>query len=365
MNGYQQISARQWFFISLFSSICITPYILPTALYRHWGVMAWMPLVAAYILTLWGMYVSLRLCGQFQGLNLVQWSIKSMGRILGGLYAFGVVLVMFFWGTIMLYQFLDVIIYTQLPNTNRFLILFFLIGAVVYLLTRGLEAWARWGELFAIFLLIGLLFINIPQLVNATFGNLLPLRNPFLELSTYDQPELIITLFVFRGVSAIYFLYPHMKPTKHLLGWSVASLSLAFLVVLAGVVLPITIFGAPFAAKLTYPYQESLATVDLQWLPIKRITLIAPIVWQLIIVYVLCVSLFSTARGIKSMLNMKKERFILYGLAIVTLCLTLYPIEQNTVFTFTYYWSLIGCILLIVIPSLMWTVFAIKRRVTK
>jgi len=284
MNGYQQISIRQWFFISLYSTICITPFGFSTTLYRLLGVGAWLPIVAAYLLTLWSLYVSLRICGLFPGLNLVQWSMKTMGRLFGGLYAVGVVLVMYFWGIIMLFVFVDLIIYTQLPNTNRFLILLFLIGAVVYLLSRGLEEWVRWGELFAVLLLIGLLFINVPQLANANFGNLLPFHTPFLEPSIYLKPELMAALFIFRGMFSIYFIYPHIKPANHLFRWSVVSISLAFIVVLAGVVLPITIFGASFAEKLAYPYQESLGTVALPWLPIERITLLAPIVWQMIIV---------------------------------------------------------------------------------
>lgn len=62
MNGYRQISPGQWFFISLFSTICLTPFGFPTTLYRFLGHGAWVPIVAAYLLTLWSMYVSLRIC---------------------------------------------------------------------------------------------------------------------------------------------------------------------------------------------------------------------------------------------------------------------------------------------------------------
>ncbi|MFF3924010.1 GerAB/ArcD/ProY family transporter [Paenibacillus lactis] len=361
MNGYRQISPGQWFFISLFSTICLTPFGFPTTLYRFLGHGAWVPIVAAYLLTLWSMYVSLRICERFQGLNLVQWSLKVMGRWVGSLYAIGVVVVMYLWGVFMLFVFLDLIIYSQLHYTSRFLILIFLIGAVVYLLSQGLEVWVRWGELFAVLLLIGLLFINVPQLANANFSNLLPFHNPVLELSTYLKPELIAALFIFRGIFSIYFLHPHIKPSKHLYRWSMFSITLAFIAVLAAIVLPITIFGASFAGKLAFPYQESLGTVALPWLPIERITLLTPIVWQIIIVYVLCVSLFSTARGIKSLLNMKKERMIIYVLGVVTLGLTIYPVQQKTVFIFMVYWSLIGGFFLIVIPSFLWAIFAIKR----
>ena len=265
----------------------------------------------------------------------------------------------------MLYVFLELVVYTQLPYTPRFILLLFIVGAVVYLLLRGLEGWVRWGELFAIFLLISLISINVSQLTNASFGNLLPFSDAFYKPTHYLKPELLAGLFIFRGMFFIYFLYPHIKQTHRLFRWSTLSLTIAFFAVLVSVVLPITIFGAPFAGKLTYPYQESLGTVALLWLPLERITILTPIVWQLIVVYVLCASLFSAVRGIKTLLHIKKEQNIIYVLGALTLVTTMVPFQQTTVFTIMVYWALTGMVVFIVIPSLLWLILAMRGGKTK
>jgi spore germination protein KB len=365
MNGKQIISPRQWFFISLFSTICLTPFGMPTMLYRVVGRGAWVPIVAAYLLTIWGEYAAFRICAKYPGMNIVQWSSQIMGRWIGGFYSIGVIIVFYLWGVIMLFEFLELIIYTQLPYTSRLLLLVFTVGPVVYLLSRGLEVWVRWGELFGILLIVTLLFINGSQLVDAAFGYLLPLSDAFREPMNFFKPEALAALFIFRGAFSIYFLHPHIPADRQLFRWSMLSLAIAFIAVLAAVVLPIAKFGLPFAGKLAFPYQESLGTVMFTWFPIRGITMLTPIVWQMIIVYVLAVSLFSASSGIRTMLKVGGERWILCVLGAITVGLTLIPIQHQTLAKLLIYWSLAGIGLLIVIPSLLLSILEVRRWLTE
>jgi hypothetical protein len=234
----------------------------------------------------------------------------------------------------------------------------------MYLLRNGLEAWVRFAEFFGVMLICGLVFINVPQLVNAEFGKLLPLHTVFLRPDILVRPEIIAALFVFRGIFAVYFLHPCIKPGR-LLGWSLLSVTLAFVEVLTAVVLPIAIFGASFAGTITYPYQESLGTVALPWLPIERITLLTPAIWQLVIYYVLCTSIFSAAIGIKGLLNLqgeKKERRLTVALGLAAFALTMFPLQKELVFRLMVYWSMSGIAVLIVIPTLLWMILGLKER---
>lgn len=364
MNGYRQISARQWFFISLFSTICLTPFGFPTTLYHHLGHGAWVPIAAAYLLTIWGVFVSIRLCERFGKKNLAEWAQDVLGRWLGSLYAIGAILVTYTWGVGMVYVFTDLVTYTQLPNTSRILLLLFIFGPVLYLLLGGLEAWVRFAEFFGVMLLFGLILINVPQLGNATFTNLLPITTAFREPAALARPEIVAALFVFRGIFSIYFLYPHIKPER-LFRWSLFSATLAFGEVLAAVVLPIAVFGASFAKTIAYPYQESLGTVALPWLPFERITLLTPAVWQLIMVYVLCVSMYAAAIGMRTLLRLKgerKERRLILVLGLVSFGLTLIPLQKEMVMKLMVYWSLAGIAVLIVIPTLLWMILAVNGR---
>jgi spore germination protein (amino acid permease) len=365
MSDFRQISERQWFFWVSLSTICLTPFGFPTVLYGILEQSAWVPIIAAFVLTIWNIYISLYICRSFPDLNLVQWSKKAMGRWVGGIYSVGAILVMYMWGLLMLYEFLSLLSYTQLPFSVRFLPLSFLIVAVYYLLSRGLEGWIRWGELFAIVLFVGLLLINAPQFTNASFSNLMPFGDILQEPSRYLKPEIWAALFMFRSVFTIFFIYPYIKVTGKLFRWSLFGLTIGFVEILLAIILPITIFGVSFARKLTFPYQESLGTVSLKILPIERITLLTPMVWQMIIVYVLCFSTFCTVEGVRTLIKANKDRTILYIVGGVTFLLGLYPPKERTILMVIMYWSLAGLIIFTLIPTLIWSILLIRGRRSK
>jgi len=363
MSDYRQISDRQWFYWLALSSICLTPFGLPTVLYGVLDHSAWVPVFAAFGFTVWNCYLAIAIGRSCSGQSLPQWSAQLMGRWVGALYSIAAIIVMYMWGLLMLYEFMALLVYTQLPHSVRFFPLSFLIVACFYLLSRGLEGWIRWGELWAIPAIIGLIFINAPQFANASFAHLLPLGDLSRRLSRYGNPNVIASLFIFRGVFVLYFIFPYLNNKNKLMRWSVFGIAIAAVEILLSIVLPLAIFGGAFAGKLSFPYQESLSTVSLTFLPIERITLLTPIVWQVIIVYVLIFSTFCTVEGVRTLIKSKKDKPILYTVGILTFSLGLYHPREQLVMDAILYWSLAGLIVFSVIPTLIWIILMIRRRI--
>lgn len=93
----EKISVQQWFFILIFANICITPFIAPTILFKHLQQGALMPVVLAYVITLFSAYVMFRLCEHFENQNIVEWSSLVLGRWVGSLYSVVVIVVFYLW----------------------------------------------------------------------------------------------------------------------------------------------------------------------------------------------------------------------------------------------------------------------------
>lgn len=356
INTKQRISQQQWFFILVFINICVTPFTFTPVLYQILGISSWVAIVCAFLLSVWSIYVTIYLCDTFRYENVVQWSGRVLGKWLGKVYSLGVIVILYLWSILMLTVFIELILDSQLPYTSRFLILLFLLGAVLYLLILGLETWARVGEFFAILLLLTLIVMNVAQFKNITLGHLLPLQAHLEVFTTTDslRIEVLASLFIFRGAFALYFLYPYIKVRKSFTLATLSGTLIAFVEILLAVMLPILIFGSTFIQKIAFPYHAALETVTFSFLPIDRISILAAIVWQLIIVYVLCISFFTTAEGIRTLFNLKKRNVTLVIVTIVTFLLALIPHEKQISSIILMYWSVAGLIFFTVIPTVMW-----------
>lgn len=357
-NAKRKISQQQWFFILVFSNICVTPFTFTPVLYQIVGVSAWIAIVLSFLLSLWNIYITIYICHTFRYENVAEWSGRVLGKVFGKIYTLLAVLIIYIWSVLMLEVFLELIIDSQLPYTPRLLILLFLIGSVVYLLVLGLETWARWAEFFALILIVMLIVMNVGQMKNVTLGHLLPIEAHFQFFTSGDglKREVIASLFIFRGIFALYFMYPYIRVKKRFTALTIAGTAFSFIEILLAVMLPILIFGSTFIQKIAFPYQASLETVRLGFLPIDRISILASIVWQLIIVYVLSVSFFSTAEGLRTMFKMKKNNVLVIVLGVLTLFITLFPIEKQISAHIMIYWSFAGIVIFTIVPTFIWII---------
>lgn len=348
------ITNRQFLFILMFTNICVTPFVIPSIFFKHLGHGAYIPIIFIYFFTLINIYVTVKLCRYFEGKNIIEWSKSLFGKWIGSIYGLIVMLIFYLWGLLMLFVFIEIIIYTQLPQTSRMLLIFFILAVTTYILRRGLSTFSRFVELFAPLTIVMLLLINVPQFMNISFNNYLPLRTLTEYGSEFFHYEIIAQLFVFRAVFTLYFFNPYMKQDSNLYLSSVLGTSVSVLQVFLALFLPLGIFGQNFVNRLTFPYQESLETVSLTILPIDRISILTSIIWQLIIVYVLYVSFFAVIRGFRTFVQIKNEKWLTYGLITLTFFVALYPVSREFVIQAIVYWSYAGIFFLSIVPMFVW-----------
>lgn len=354
INTREMMSNRQFLFIILFTNICVTPFVIPKIFFEHIGHGSYIPLIFIYIFTLGNIYISIQLCRHFEGQNIVEWSKSLFGKWLGSMYSFFVILIFYLWGFLMLLVFIELIIYTQLPQTSRMLLIFFILAVTLYILRKGLSTFSRFVELFTPLTLLMLILINIPQFKNISFNYFLPLRTLTDYGWDYFHYEIIAQLFIFRAIFTLYFFYPYIKRGSNLFLSAIVGTSISALQVLLAIFLPLGIFGKDFVQLLSFPYQESLETVTITILPIDRISILTSIIWQLIIVYVMYVSFFAVIRGFRSIFHLKSDRWLTYSLITLTFFFALYPYSRDFIIKIIIYWSYAGIFFLSIIPTFIW-----------
>lgn len=359
MNKYPQISRQQFFFIFAIANICITPFLFPASVIKTLDQHAWLSPLLAYALSIFNLIVAISLARKFPKQNIVEWSREILGKWIAGVFSLCVIFVLYFWGVGMLWVFSKIIVFTQLTYTPVFLPAALVIVGVVYLLLQGLESFARFAEIMVFFIVAGLITINAIQFTNSDFGHLLPFGN--LQLEVLLKPDVIAGLFVFRGIFIVYFLYKYLNEKKRLLPLSILSLTIAFLEILLAIVLPIAIYGAQTAKKFTFPYQESLSSITIEWIPFEKLTYLTPMLWQFVIVYVLGSSLFCANEGLASLFNIKNKKRLLIILGITTWLIVLYQVSITQLQQMITWWSIGGLLIFTVVPTLLWIGLSVKK----
>lgn len=359
MSNFPQISRQQFFFIFAIANICLTPFGFPNLILKQLDHHSWIFPLAAYVLTVWNLLVAISLARQFPDQNIVEWSRQVLGKWIGGLFSISVIFILYFWGVGMIWTFMLLIMFTQLTFTPIFLPTLLIIGGVVYLLIQGLESFARFAEVMVLFLFAGLIAINAIQFPNADFSRLLPVGD--LPLDKLINQDIIAGLFIFRGIFIVYFLFKYLNEKKRLLPLSIISLSIAFVEILLSIVLPIAIYGAHAAGKFTYPYQESLSSSSIEWLPFEKLAFLTPMLWQIVIVYVLGSSLFCASEGLSSLFYIKNKKRLLIILGVITWLIVLYQVSYVQLHQMIVVWSIAGLLIFTLIPTLLWAGLFVRR----
>lgn len=361
INNREMMTNRQFLFIVLFTNICVTPFVAPSLFFAHIGHGSYLPLIGIFLFTIGATYVAIKICEHFKEKNIVEWSRSLFGKWFGTLYGFAVIVIFYLWGYLMMYVFIELIIYTQLPQTSRMLLIFFILAVTVYMLRQGLSTFSRFVELFAPMTLLILVLINVPQFKNVSFQHFLPFETLPEYGMGYFHYQIVSQLFMFRAVFIIYFFYPFIEKRGKLFRFAILATTISVLQVFLSIILPLGIFGKDFVKRLSFPYQESLETVSITMLPLDRISILTSIIWQLIILYVLYVSFFATISGIRSIFRFESERWLTYSLLTLTFFLALYPFSKDFIIKMIVYWSFAGIFVFGIVPFFVWLYVRSKK----
>ncbi|MVO98559.1 GerAB/ArcD/ProY family transporter [Paenibacillus lutrae] len=357
--SYPRISATEWFVILTVSSIAMGPIRFPAYLAKQMDQHGWVLLLAALSISLWNTYIAVALSRKHSGESITEWSRHYLGKPLAAVYTLCIAIYFFVWGMLTFAEHWLLTSYSTLKETPVYLIVLLMLPVVLYMLLQGLEAWARLFLLLGYVLVIWLIVINLPQLVNSDFSNLLPLGN--FGIDKMAGMNALTIFYLFKGFAVLYFLYPYLKTEKRLFGLSALATGVAGMELLFAFLLPLTVFGAKTAKTFTFPYQESMETVPFYLLPFEKLSFIAPLFFVLVTIMILIVSISCCTQAICSLFPRLREKTVSTLITIMMGLTLLQSLSVHDVDFLVLSTAIVFGILFFLVPNYMWMVSLFKK----
>ncbi|WP_160678276.1 GerAB/ArcD/ProY family transporter [Clostridium sp. C8-1-8] len=225
---------------------------------------AWIVILLALVIGIIFMFIYTELQKSFPDKNYIGIAKLILGNKIGT-----VVVLMYMFDLIWhcarnTREFSELLIMTLLPTTPMYIILIFFIGASVHVLIKGIEVFARLGELIFYAIIISMLAIYFFIYISGKleFSNLLPVLNDGLKPVLKQLP--IVIMFPF-GEVFVFIMYWNMASEKELLRKTgVKVVFYSGILLCMSVIMDICALGAEYTDIATIPLVETIKLINIE-----------------------------------------------------------------------------------------------------
>jgi spore germination protein KB len=337
-------------------SLCLTPFDLPALLMPRLGARAaWWGELPALGAGLWGLGSASALSRRFHSQPFPRTVLTILGPY-GGYPYLILLTALYFVST-----FGCLLVYapaTQgelLPRLPVAFVAVMLAAVGTYAARSGAETVARTAEVLAPLLAAALPAIFLPLLSNTRPGRLLPLRPP--RPAVWLSAPVLAATGTVRGFLLLLVLGPL---TREPVPWGPLALAatLAWVLILAAVALPVAIFAAPLTKQLRFPFLAASATIAWRWLPLHSLSSITLLIWYANTFLVFSTYLCMAGTLLHAMLPRLRRDLgvLLLGTAAATIASL--PLAEETFQALFILWNAAVLVLGVLVPTAMLLVVA-------
>lgn len=356
-----KISDRQLKKMLLFDIISISVLIIPCIAARGAGKDGLLSIIAAGAAAVCYGLLMLCFCKQIRT-DYIRYSRQTLGRFFSFFFGLLYLVKFFFAAVFALTLFTAVIHETLLANTDRRVILFWLILVSVFYASKMMEVRARMSELLYYPVLIPLLLLFLPGLFKVNPANLMPLgisgtgavfKTGYSVLLTFSAAELI--LFATPSVSGADENSKFRR--KVIQAVIIASVfNLAVFVIVTG------LLGIPGAAQKLWSTVSVMQMIEIPGGFVHRQDALMLSFW-LISIFTITGTLFHyLGRITRSMTGIAKQRYLMGAYAAVLFFVTMRPLNPETLsHYFGKYIAYIGFPQSILLPLLLILVGRVRK----
>lgn len=344
-----RISRWQLLLIVFTLSLCVTPFALPPLLVPVLGARAaWLGTLPAFGVGLWGIAVTATLAARFPGQSVDRLAIRLLGPVFGYIYLAALAALFLAGAPANLLVYTGAAHAAMLPHLPRAYVAILVAAVGTYAARSGPETIARCAGVLAPLLLGGLAAIYLPLLLEAHFGVLLPLRP--LAWRQWLSPPVLGASGTIRGFLPLLVLGPLTTPsiTK---GPLLGANALAWVLVVAAVMLPVTIFDAPLAREMSLPLLAAEGTMAWHWLPLRNLVPLVMLVWYVITFVVFATYLWMGAWLLERLLPFLPRRGPALAFGVAAAVGGSFDLEEPTVRAVFITWNVAVVVLGVLMPT--------------
>ncbi|MGD8190737.1 GerAB/ArcD/ProY family transporter [Brevibacillus ginsengisoli] len=262
-------------------------------------------------------WMSVKLSEMHPNKTLIEITQSLLGKWVGG-----VVSVIFLWfflhiATIMTRQFAEILNVALMPETPIQVFIICITLAVIFAVSRGLEAIAKVTALTTPLSILSLFLIVLFNKKNYEISALLPVLENGWSGVLYGS---IVPLAWFGDVFLIMMLFPYVKDKPKVKPYTLLSIVVTtiLLVLLSGGV--IGVFGPEEAGQLTLPLFSFVRMIEVASF-FERIEAVLVAIWISIIFSKICFYLYIGIQGTGQLFKLQAKRFLIIPMGICPIVL--------------------------------------------
>lgn len=347
-----RISQWQMLLLVFALSLGVDPFKLPSLLMQRLGARAaWWGDLPAVVVGLWGIAVAAKLSRRFHGQPVSTTALTTLGPYLGYPYLAALIALCLGRVSSCVLVFAPVAHADLLPRLPLALVSLMIAFVGMYAAYSGVEPIARIAEVLAPLFLVGLAAIYAPLAFLGRFGHLLPLRPP--AWSAWLSPVALSAAGTVRGFVPLLILGPLTAepPTG---GRLALATTLAWLLVIASIFLPLALFGARLTPQFRYPFLAAVSALSWHWLPVRNLVSLTLFTWYGIVLLVFSTNLWMATWLLGQLAPALSRTVLTVAFTLAVALAASLPRPEATLRSIFMSWDIGDVVLGVLVPTGIW-----------
>jgi spore germination protein len=356
-NDNDKISTRETAIFTFSSLIEVGTLMAVRILGQHAGPDAWLSFCLAYVFSLPGIFILIRLGQRFYRHGFVEYSRIIVGTVIGWILSAILVAYWVFLSARILRVAIGVIKMSLLDRTPAGVIAFGFLLLTVYLCWHGIEPLCRMSMLIVISIIPATLILSLAVFGKLKIDNFLPFmaEGPLPVLKAA-----IIGMGYFGELTFFFFLVPFMKRPERAAKAAFSGSFAMLLYKLYIIILTMGVLGADLVNLRMVPVLTVAEVAEFPGIFVERLSVVFTGLWIILVFPTTCGLLYASATTLSQMFGRKNHRLFL--ILLVPLIYFISNIPQNTLQAENFFKFLMpyGIVMLTVLPLLLYIIAIIR-----
>ena len=285
----------------------------------------WMVVLTSFIYTILASVPILFLSNKFNNLTIIQYMEKIFGKFLGKVVV--IIYATFYTRTAILFSYIAIQMVRSsfLPDTKPIITIMVLMISCVYVASKGIEAIARFAEIFVPVILITISIFIILGYNNVDLSVLLPIykESTFFNIN-YGAIQLTFT---FIDINILAMIAPKLESKKEINSIFIKSVLYSLGFVIASVVTQASL-GVEQSKHSNFPFLAYIRRIKAYSI-FERIESIYIIMWISAMIIKIATYIYISNQGFKEIFEKKSGNIYIYMIGVIVALVTFYIAEIN------------------------------------
>lgn len=358
----EMISIHQFTVLIILITIGDAILVLPAIVTEYAKQDAWLSTILALVFGLLIVYLFTVVGSLYPKLNLVQYSIKILGKWIGSIVSIFFLIFLFLSATAHVRELGDFITTQILIQTPIQVIHFMFIFLIIMGVRSGLEPLARTGELLfpIVFLFLIILFTLVLPNVHFDWvrpilaGGIKPLLKGTLVATAFPFMELVVFLMILPSINI------QKKIRK---GFFIGTI-IGGVVLILVVLLCIVVLGEAATSRNIYP-TFTLARVIHIGQAIQRIEGLIALIWTITVFLKISLYIYAFHIGLVHLLKLDGYRMLTFpvGMILFASAILVAPNISYFINIIANYWPFYDLTVAVFLPLILISVFTIRKKI--